>query len=250
MTRKEASGLFTLGLPPERYHLPHPRLGLRVILLVRRVILRAFELLREEGFNLAAAKEDQVTTALLNTIENDLRQTGEVRGFNKHTFESVRRQVQCENFDGSRLNKTPDVYFKLTDYESSRDAVLSVQDGLFVEAKPVDSEHPVGGRYCDDGLSRFVRGDYAWAMEEAMMLAYARDGRTIAKHLVPAMKEASRMAALKTKQLPTPLTVAGVAATPFAEAIHVSRHRREFPWPHGKGKATPVEVFHVWCSCG
>lgn len=250
MTRKEASGLFTLGLPPERYHLPHPRLGLPVILLVRRVILRAFELLRAEGFNLAAAKEDDITTALRNTIENNLRQTGEVRGFNKRTFETVIRQGQWENFDGSRLTKTPDVFFKLNDFESSRGAVLSAFDGLFVEAKPVDSKHPAGGRYCDDGLIRFVRGDYAWAMEESMMLAYARDGRTISRHLLPAMKEASRMATLKTKHLPIPLKVAGAAATPFAEAVHVSHHRREFPWPHGKGQATPVEMFHVWCLCG
>lgn len=250
MTQKEASGLFTLGLPPERYHLPHTRLGLPVILLVRRVILRAFELLRQDGFNLAAASEDQITTALRNTIENNLRQTGEVRGFNKRTFESVNRQVQCENFDGSRLNMTPDVFFKLNDCESNRGAVLSAFDGLFVEAKPVDSKHPAGGRYCDDGLIRFVRGDYAWAMEEAMMLAYARDVRTIAKHLLPAMKEAPRMAALKTIHLPIPLKVAGAAATPLAEAVHVSHHRREFSWLHRKGQATPVEVFHIWCDCG
>jgi hypothetical protein len=35
------------------------------------------------------------------------------------------------------------------------------------------------------GLIRFVRGDYAWAMQEVMMLAFARNGRMIAKHLIP-----------------------------------------------------------------
>jgi hypothetical protein len=246
----EARGLFTLGLPPERFHLPHPRLGLPVILLVCRVLFRAFELLREQGFNLATAKEDDITSALRSVIESNLRQTGEVPGFSKRTYETVIRQGQWANYDNSRLTKTPDLFFKLRDDESSRGAVLSEFDGLFVEAKPVDAQHPVGGRYCDDGLIRFVRGDYAWAMEEAMMLAYVRGSRSIAKHLLPVMEEPARMRTLQTEQLPTALTAVSAGATEFAEVVHISRHRREFQWPAGKGKATPVEVFHVWCVCG
>ena len=57
----------------------------------------------------------------------------------------------------------------------------------------VNSKHYSGSDYCDDGLVRFVRGDYAWAMQEAMMLAYTRDGRTIAGHLIPEIAKADRM---------------------------------------------------------
>ena len=56
MSTSETAGFFTLGVPAERYHLPHPRLGLPVLLLIRRVVLRAFELLREQPFDLAAAE--------------------------------------------------------------------------------------------------------------------------------------------------------------------------------------------------
>ena len=108
MSERVASGLFTLGVPPDRYHLPHPRLGLPVILLVRRVLLRAFELLREQKFNLAAASEDEVTTGLRSVIENDLRQTGMVAGFNRRTYETVVRQGQVANYDGAKIGKTPD----------------------------------------------------------------------------------------------------------------------------------------------
>ena len=59
MSTSDTAGFFTLGVPAERYHLPHPRLGLPVLLLIRRVVLRAFELLREQQFNLAAAQEDR-----------------------------------------------------------------------------------------------------------------------------------------------------------------------------------------------
>jgi hypothetical protein len=244
-----AAGLFTLGVPPERYHLPHPRLGLPVILLVRRVLLRAFELLRERRFPFATALEDEITAALRAIIENDLRQSGSVAGFNRREYETVVRQGQVVNFDGTRLSKTPDLCFKLRDNESEPRPVLSEHDALFIECKPVDKTHAVGSKYCDDGLSRFVTGDYAWAMEEGMMLAYARDGRTIATHLIPAMEEVARLASLKTAQLPTPSLAVGAGAENFVEALHISRHQRGFPWPDAKGNATDICVFHLWPNC-
>jgi hypothetical protein len=249
MSATQGTGFFTLGVPAERYHLPHPPLGLPVILLIRRVLLRAFGILREQSFNLAEASEDQITAALRSTIESKLRQTGEVRGFNKRTFEFMVRQGQWQNYNGTVLTKTPDLFFKLRDDEGHRSAILSEFDGLFIEAKPVDSRHPAGSKYCDDGLIRFVRGDYAWAMQEAMMLAYARHGRTIAGHLIPAMSESERIVSLKTKVAPTCFSIAAAAATPHAEAVHASKHARHFPWPDGKGLACDIMVYHLWHDC-
>ena len=249
MSTSDTAGFFTLGVPAERYHLPHPRLGLPVLLLIRRVVLRAFELLREQQFNLTAAQEDQVTAALRSTIENNLRQSGEVPGFDKRTFETVIRQGQWANYDGTSLTKAPDFFFKLRDDETEPRSVLPEHDGLFVEAKPVDATHAVGSRYCDDGLIRFVRGDYAWAMQEAMMLAYARNGRTIERSLLPAMSEAPRLSTLQTQQLPARTTMEMAGSTPAAEAVFMSRHERTFQWPDSKGQATPIDIFHVWCLC-
>jgi hypothetical protein len=249
MSAADTAGFFTLGVPPERYHLPHPRLGLPVILLIRRVLLRAFELLREQNYNLAAAGEDQVTAALRSTIESNLRQSGEVRGFSKRTFEFTVRQGQWQNYNGTVLTKAPDLFFKLRDDENQRAGVLSEFDGLFIEAKPVDSTHPAGSKYCDDGLIRFVRGDYAWAMQEAMMLGYARDGRTIAGHLIPAMTEEARKTSLATIQLPEECLAPAAAACPEAEAIHISQHCRDFQWSHGKGQASEITIYHLWHRC-
>jgi hypothetical protein len=248
MSAADTAGFFTLGVSPERYHLPHPRLGLPVILLIRRILLRAFELLREENYDLAKASEDQVTAALRSTIESNLRQSGEVRGFNKRTFEFTVRQGQWQNYNGTVLTKTPDLFFKLRDDDNQRAGVLSEFDGLFIEAKPMDSTHPAGSKYCDDGLIRFIRGDYAWAMQEAMMLAYARDGRTIAGHLIPEMAKADRMTSLCTIQLPDACRAPATACSE-AEAIHISEHRRNFPWPHDKGPAANITVYHLWHRC-
>jgi hypothetical protein len=127
--------------------------------------------------------------------------------------------------------------------------VLPEHDALFVECKPVDEKHFAGKHYCDDGLIRFVRGDYAWAMQEGMMLAYARDGRTIADHLIPAMDKPNRMTSLATVQLPQACRASGATADAHAEPVHISKHRRDFPWLHKKGKATDIRIYHLWHDC-
>ncbi|MGO8747029.1 MAG: hypothetical protein ACLQNE_13660 [Thermoguttaceae bacterium] len=247
MSEATPTGLFTLGVSPERYELPHQRLGLPVILLIRRVLCRAFAILREEEFGLAEALEDNVTAALRAVIENNLRQAGSIPGFNRHSYESVVRQGQAANFDGTRLTKSPDLCFKLRNDDRERRMALSEYDALFVECKPVDATHSAGHDYCDLGLIRFVRGDYAWAMQEGMMLAYVRAGRTIAGHLLPALNERNRMTSLAVVELPKPCRTPGDA---HAEPIHISKHRREFSWPDKKGKATNITIYHLWHDCG
>lgn len=250
MSEATPTGLFTLGVSPVRYQLPHPRLGFPVILLIRRVLCRAFEMLREGEFRLVEATEDQITAALVAVIENDLRQTGRVRGFNKGSYDRVDRQGQVANFDGTRLGKSPDLCFALRHDDREPRMVLSEYDALFVECKPVDSTHAVGSRYCDDGLIRFVRGDYAWAMQEGMMLAYARDGRTIAGHLVRAMSEPKRKTSLGTVELPRAGHAPDATGRDRAEPIHISKHRRGFSWLDNKGKATDITIYHLWHDCG
>jgi hypothetical protein len=243
MSEAAPTGFFTLGVSPERYELPHPRLGLPVILVIRRVLCRAFAILREGEFRLAEAHEDAVTAALRAVIENNLRQTGSVSGFNRRIYESVVRQGQVANFDQTRLTKAPDLCFKLRYDDCEPRMVLSEFDALFVECKPVDATHSAGHDYCDDGLIRFVRGYYAWAMQEGIMLAYVRNGRTIAGHLIPAMNERNRMASLATVELPQ---ARGAPGDAHAEPIHISKHRREFSWLDKKGKATDITIYHLW----
>jgi len=243
-------GLFT-GVSPERYQLPHPRLGLPVVLLIRRVLCRAFEILREgKQVELAGADEDRVTAALLSVIENDLRQTGSIPGFNVRYYDRVGRQGQVANFDGTRPAKAPDLCFKLRYDDGGPRMVLSEFDALFVECKPVDRTHAAGSQYCDRGLIRFVNGDYAWAMQEGMMVAYARDGRTIAGHLIPAMATPNRTSSLATVELPRACRASDATADAHEEPVHISKHRRNFRWPDGKGNATDITIYHLWHDCG
>lgn len=240
-------GYFT-GLNDADYDLPHPHMGLPVILIVRQVIMRAFDVLRERKFSLATEQEDNITTALLNVIENDLRQRGSVPGFNKDAFEQVTRHHHTEDYKGEHQHKAPDLCFKLrSDDQPVR--VLSTHHALFVECKPVDSDHSAGGDYCDKGLQRFVDGEYAWAMQDALMLAYARKGRSITNHLIPAMCAGERPTRLKIVMQPVKLSNPGARAEGNAETLHRSRHRRDFHWPHGKGQAVDITIYHSWHCC-
>ncbi len=111
--------------------------------------------------------------------------------------------------------------------------MLSEHDALFVECKPVDCRHAAGGTYCDEGVARFVDGDYAWAMEEGLMVGYCRDARSISRNLVPAIEDPIRCDRLQLVTAPRP-SVPGTSESE-EDTLYESRHRRSFEWVAGKG---------------
>ena len=230
------------GVP---FELPHPPISFRLILIVDAVVERGLKILREQpppGFELRSADEDTITYQLHWVIENRLHRRKEVPGFDKRIFGKVWREPKVTNCDGTHPDKMPDLVFDLN-RESLQ--VLSSHDHLAIECKPVDSNHPAGSHYCDKGLHRFVNGDYAWTMQEAMMVAYVRDGRTIAANLLPAM--AQRREALRIIEEPRP---AGESRSDkLNDGLHVSRHSRTFFWPGTCGKACDIHIFHSWHLC-
>src|ERR1035441_3170555 len=81
----------------------------------------------------------------------------------------------------------------LVDFIGLPPRAMNSQHGLFIECKPVDADHTVGAHYCDKGIIRFVRGDYAWAMQSAMMIGYARAGYTIIPKLSDALARPNKI---------------------------------------------------------
>lgn len=238
-------GFFTAA--PE-YRLPHPQVPLRIILTAHLALVKAFELLRAEpptGFLLSTAKEDDITRQLHTILEDRLLGTNEVTGFDRRRIKNVVRAPEVTNYDGSHPAKKPDLVLFLMKREHL--AAQSSQDAIFAECKPVDDGHSVGMHYCDSGIRRFVIGDYAWAMQEGMMIAYARAGRTISKDLAPALASGSRPMELGS---PSALVaVSASVASKYAEALHETLHQRSFAWPAGCGSACPIRVFHSWHNC-
>ena len=235
------AGFFAAGV---NYQLPHPSIDKAVLIVTHNALRRAFALLRDTDFSLGSAHEDQVTQQLHWILEDRLRQSGEVPGFDERVFRKVWRAPEVTNFDGKHPAKKPDLVFEIVRDET---LVLSSQDALFVECKLVGKQHPVGTVYCKSGISRFIDGDYAWAMQEAMMLGYVRHGYTILGSLKPILSSAAYHA-----QLGQPTTIELVpecVSGPLAEQLHTTSHNRHFDWPHGKGHAKTIQLFHSWHDC-
>ena len=125
--------------------------------------------------------------------------------------------------------------------------VLASQDGLFVECKPVDGKHAVGAHYCERGICRFVDGEYAWAMQDGLMVGYVRGGRTITKDLSPVLAEPTRQARLGFPSAPYKLV--STTLSDRDEPLHVTTHRRKFPWLGDQGPAGEIRLFHSWHEC-
>jgi hypothetical protein len=202
-----AVGFFTLGID---YTLPHPQISQRIVLLLCKVIKRAWQLLKKKppsDFILQSADEDTITQVLVEIIENRLRKNGDVNGFNCALFGKVTREPKITNVDKKHPDKMPDIFF---DLKRDQLPILSDQDGLFVECKPVDRNHPILSCYCKKGLVRFVNGDYAWAMQDALK------------------------------------TTNHSAVDEYA--IYRSSHKKDFEWPENCGQACPIMVSHLWLS--
>ncbi len=225
--------------------MPHPPIPLRLILIVHAVVERGLQLLREApppDFTLSLADEDAITFRLHMVIVNRLYKLKEVPGFDKRTFGKPAREPKMTNFDGKHPDKMPDLVFYL-----NRDSlpILLTHDALVAECKPVDKGHSAGKDYCIEGIKRFIIGDYAWPMQEAMMVGYVRDSRSIAKNLLPAMTQ--RQGDLHTVEEPKPLR--HLPAGQQADCLHVSTHSRPFEWPDGRGRACNIRIYHSWHWC-
>lgn len=242
----KSRSFFLDGVTPERYSLPHPKIVLPVILIIHRAITEAFFILRSRpNPNLGGMAEDELTIALYAVLENDLRQSGRLPGFNRDAFDRINRQHRVVSYDGSKISKEPDMRFNLRD--DSRQQVLPTEDGLIVECKPVDKAHPVTTDYCNQGMQRFVNGDYAWAMQEALMIAFSRHGRTVDQHLLPAMRKRESIKKLRTLKMPSHIAESELnTSTKKATTLHYSQHHRNFTWRENKGNATPITLYHSW----
>jgi hypothetical protein len=230
------------------YRLPHPPVSQRYYLITHLALVRAFDLLRSEppaGFVLPSAKEDDITRQLHWVMENRLLSGKEVVGFDTRRFKNVIRAPEVTNYDGQHPAKKPDLVLFLLKRESL--SVLRSHDGIFVECKPVDDEHAIGTHYCDSGIKRFINGDYAWAMQEGMAVAYVRGGRTINKDLAPILTAHNRHAALGSPSAPA--VVGGSCSSQYAEPLQATVHQRSFAWPAGFGNACEIRIFHSWHNC-
>jgi len=230
----------------EAMELPHPPISPRILLVIEEAIRIAWELLREHprpGFDLSSVTEDPLTHELYEVLCDVVFKHALVKGFNRRLLRAVAREPKVRSYNRASLDKMPDLAIALMGREA---VAIPTQDGLFIECKPVDTEHSVGKYYCGKGLVRFVNGDYAWAMREAMMVGYAREGYTISPKLVRALGE--RADTVPTVSYPRPCPHS--KATPVSEPVQISMHRRTFAYVETSRQAPPITIRHLWLKRG
>lgn len=195
----------------------------------------AFDALRVgEPATIATGDEPEVT-ALLQARLNRMIEENVLWG---QLVLCVVRGGESISFDGSHLEKRPDLSIYLSD--------RTRHFPLVVEAKILDDGNSrTVASYCDSGLLRFVKGEYAWANREAFMLGYVRDGSSIDTTLSPRLAEAQNLNPPRylVEEFPTRIVSGSLD-------LSYTRHGREFVYvcqapPNSPG---PISVWHLWLS--
>jgi len=221
--------------------LPHPPISLPIFLVVEEALCVAWDLLRthpQPGFDLHSATEDVITSKLYQRLLDGVFNKGFVDGFDRQLFTTIAREGKVCNYDGSKLDKMPDLLIGLY----GRDVFKPSQDWLFVECKPVDISHSISVHYCGKGITRFVCGEYAWAMTDALMIGYARNGYTIASKLNKALNSPVKKWFTITAPYPCKHSKPGKNN----EVVHISQHSRTFSYVETRQQAPAITLRHLW----
>lgn len=214
--------------------LPLPPLHELHLILIAKVLRRAWnDLLPDRRAILLSGEETEVNTL----IETRLNALLEEEGPWSLLVRDVARGKETVSYDGSHLEKRPDLSIHLTDRSPSFP--------LIVECKVIDARSKKKiNLYCNDGVVRFVRGEYGWATREAFMLAYVRDGSTISSCLIPFLSESRTQLQdiYLTDSLPESIGEPDIV-------LARSSHNREFRYL-GQSNSRPgtIALWHLWIA--
>ncbi|HEV2679761.1 MAG TPA: hypothetical protein VGV14_04615 [Rhodanobacter sp.] len=244
---------------------PHDA-GQSMIAIIVRAIHHAWQVIRADPSGQLEEPapgnppEDVYTDAICNILQTMLLDGEEaVPGFTSDVFGTVCRAEHLVNYSGRNINKQPDLVIRL-----SAPPLIQVSRlvGIFVESKIVSKANPLS-KYTDEGIHRFVRGDYAWAMRSGIMLAYQSDKPRVFSELEKCLSTTDHLGTRRSKSvktgdskaIPTMTQSSAVASvetplTPLlthcADPLMVSTiHDRN--WTYAKGDAPgDIELWHVW----
>lgn len=201
--------------------------------VILAAISSAWDELLVGGAPALLAGDEAEVNALLEPRLNHFCRT---RPLWKDLVHSVHRGRETMNYSGTKIEDRPDLSLAFT--SGDRNFPFTI------ECKIIDYQNGKGvDRYCKNGIARFVSGEYAWAHREAIMLAYVRDGSTVATRLVPHLAKNATLSPDILQTISHPAPRLDVHPT----AYH-SSHQRNFSYLSGAGGAQPgpISLFHLW----
>lgn len=187
-------------------------------------------------FEICGTDEDIITEQLYMILcELHATEPEAVGGFD--LVETPVREGNLRNCNGKRPDCQPDLTFRPV--RGQVPAANSALTGIFVECKPIDSTHPVPSCYCAEGLVRYVRGDYAWAVDRALMVGYVRNHCRLPEGLEACARNHAREQRYHSLE---PLSSS--APSQMGDPVYLSRHERQFP--SDCVSAQPITLHHLW----
>lgn len=193
----------------------------------------AFEDVRFRAGATVVAGDEAEVTGLMQARLNRLIQEDSLWG---QLVLYVGRGTESISFDGSHLEKRPDLSIVLSGRER--------RFPLVAEAKVLDTvASKTVAQYCKGGIRRFVEGEYAWAGREAFMIGYVRDGSSIDTTLGAFLARDSHSQRYRVEAPP-------VAVAAGSSDLAYTRHGRDFAYggqtvPNSPG---PISVWHLWLA--
>lgn len=214
-----------------------------LMVVVQNTLAHAWRLLLEEcangQFAVCGEHEDVITERLYMILDHlYTNEPDSIQGFS--SFQFPVREGNLANRAGDKLDNQPDLTFRpLRDQLNTRS---SANAAIFVECKPIDSTHPIGSTYCKAGISRFVREDYAWAVDRAIMLGYVRNICPLPEGLAYVLHD---KAGRKAYQVEEDLKHLGKTLT--GDDVYASVHQRGAITPSSPaGERQRITLHHLW----
>jgi hypothetical protein len=238
--------MFSLGLQP-RIEPPYPQWPVETVAIIEEAIRVVARQVRRSKTvrQLNTAKENHLTHWLQKALDC-LLDSGTLPGYSDDVFERPRRGEEMANYNGKAISKKPDLAF----YRQGNPAAVvdRLYDGWFCECKILDASHPLRD-YLRDGIMRFVKGDYAWAMPAAQMIGYVRlsfGNRRAEPRLLSYMSRkygrGDKRTCAVVVQLRSDRVFAELTGDP---PVFATRHGRRFKLPNGI-KPGDIELRHLW----
>ena len=196
---------------------------------------RAFDDIRAHAPTKVATGQEPEVTALMQARLNRLIQEDSLW---RQLVLWVGRGTESISFDGSHLEKRPDLSIVLSGAER--------RFPLVAEAKIIDAAaSKTATVYCKNGIRRFVEGEYAWGNREAFMIGYVRDDSSIDTTLKTVLSKAAALHPHRYLVEALPVLV-GSGSSDLA----YTRHGREFVYASQRPPNTPgpISVWHLWLT--
>lgn len=213
-----------------------------LMIVVQNALAHAWRQLLEEvaerQFSICDEEEDTITERLYMILDDIYSNDPEaVQGFS--IFQTPVREGNLRNRAGNKRDCQPDLTFR--PLRGQLDTRSSTMAAIFVECKPIDSTHPIGSTYCKAGISRFIREDYAWAVDRAIMLGYVRNICPLPGGLTYVLGSDAGQREYRVKK-----QLASLGQTNHGDEVYCSVHHRGPTLASSHAPSLPITLHHLW----